>query len=399
MGETRRVALPLTVTFAVQALVAFAVYCAPVMAPVAGPALGFSASAVGYYIAATYFGSMIGSAAAGGWIARFGPIRASQAGLALCLAGLCLAATALPPLVLVGGFIVGLGYGPTTPASSMILVRAAPPSIFALVFSIKQTGVPAGGVLAGLLVPLLILAFGWQWGAVAIGAACFALALAIDGVRARYDINLDPRAPVSLLSAFAPVRMAFDDAKLRQMCVAGFVYGGVQIILVTFLVTFLVESFALSLVLAGLVMAASQLASVIGRVLWGMLADRAGMATAARRTVLGLLGLGMGVFALAALTADPAWPRGLLFAYAAGFGATAVGWNGVWLAEIARLAPGRAGEATGGCLFFTFLGVVVAPPVFNAVLALAGSYPVSYAVFGVPALAVGAWLLVRIPPP
>jgi MFS family permease len=169
VSETRRVALPLAVTTAVQMLVAFAVYSAPVMAPVAGPALGFSASAVGYYIAASYFGSMIGSAAAGGWIARFGPIRASQAGLVLCLAGLSLAASAWPPLVMLGGFVVGLGYGPTTPASSVILVRAAPPSIFALVFSIKQTGVPAGGVLAGLSVPLLILAVGWQWGAVIIG--------------------------------------------------------------------------------------------------------------------------------------------------------------------------------------------------------------------------------------
>jgi len=398
-GESRPVALPLTVTFAVQTLVALAVYCAPVMAPVAGPALGFSASAVGYYIAVTYFGSMIGSAAAGGWIARFGPIRASQAGLALCLAGLGLAATAWPPLVMLGGFVVGLGYGPTTPASSVILVRAAPPSMFSLVFSIKQTGVPAGGVLAGLLVPLLILAFGWQWGAVAIGAACLALALAIGPVRARYDVNLNPRAPVSLLSAFAPVRMALGDARLRQMCIAGFVYGGVQITLVTYLVTFLVESFALSLVLAGLVMAASQVASVIGRVLWGALADRGGAATAARRTMLGLLGLGMGVSALAALSADPAWPRGLLFAYAAVFGATAVGWNGVWLAEIARLAPGRASEATGGCLFFTFLGVVVTPPIFNAVLALTGSYAVAYAVFAAPALAVGVWMLVRIPRP
>jgi len=145
------------------------------------------------------------------------------------------------------------------------------------------------------------------------------------------------------------------------------------------------------------VMAVSQVASVIGRVLWGVLADRAGVATAARRTMLGLLGLGMGVCALAALTADPGWPRGLLFAYAAAFGATAVGWNGVWLAEIAHLAPGRASEATGGCLFFTFLGVVVTPPLFNAVLALSASYPAAYAVFALPALAVGTWLLVRIP--
>jgi nitrate/nitrite transporter NarK len=160
-------------------------------------------------------------------------------------------------------------------------------------------------------------------------------------------------------------------------------------------VTFLVESFALSLVLAGLVMAVSQVASVTGRVVWGLLADRA----LARRTMLGLLGLGMGISSLAALSADPSWPRGMLFAYAAVFGATAVGWNGVWLAEIARLAPGRASEATGGCLFFTFLGVVVTPALFNLVLALTGNYSTAYAVFAFPALAVGAWLLVRIPKP
>ena len=87
----REILLPLSVTLAVQTLVAFAVYSAPVMAPVAGPALGVSPAAVGYYIAIAYLGSMLGSAAAGGWVARFGPIRVSQAGLLLCFAGLALA--------------------------------------------------------------------------------------------------------------------------------------------------------------------------------------------------------------------------------------------------------------------------------------------------------------------
>jgi MFS family permease len=161
-------------------------------------------------------------------------------------------------------------------------------------------------------------------------------------------------------------------------------------------VTFLVESFALSLVLAGLVMAVAQIASVTGRIVWGVLADR----MLKRRTMLGLLGIGMGISSLLALVAGPEWPRWLLFVYASAFGATAVGWNGVYLAEVARLAPeGRASAATGGALFFTFLGVVVTPPLFNAVLALAGSYAVAYAVFAAPALAVGAWLLVRIPKP
>ncbi|HLX80556.1 MAG TPA: MFS transporter [Burkholderiales bacterium] len=156
------------------------------------------------------------------------------------------------------------------------------------------------------------------------------------------------------------------------------------------------ESFGLTLVAAGLVMAAAQVASVTGRVLWGVLADR----VLARRTMLGLLGIGMGVSALVALAAGPGWPLWLLIAYAAVFGATAVGWNGVFLAEVARTAPaGRTSEATGGALFFTFLGVVITPPLFNAVLALAGSYSVSYAVFAAPALAVGVWMLATMPKP
>src|SRR5690242_1645746 len=219
------VALPLALTFAVQTLVAFAVYSAPVMAPVAGPALGFSPAAVGYYIAASYLGSMIGSAVAGGWVARFGPIRVSQAGLALCLAGLALAASAWPPLVMLGGFVVGLGYGPTTPASSVILVRAAPPGMFSLVFSTKQTGVPAGGVLAGALVPGLIYAFGWQGAAVAIGSLCVLLAAALVPARPRYDDELDPAAPLSAASAFAPVKLVVRTPRLREMCVASFIFG------------------------------------------------------------------------------------------------------------------------------------------------------------------------------
>ncbi len=388
------IALPLAITFAVQALVALAVYGAPVMAPVAAPALGVQASAVGYYVSAAYFGSMLSSAVSSGWLARFGPIRMSQIGLALCLAGLLLSASAWMPLVLLGGFVVGLGYGPATPASSVILVRAAPREFFSLVFSIKQTGVPAGGVLAGLLVPLLVLSMGWQWGAVAIGVACLALALAIQPARALYDTELKPDARIALASAFAPVAMVLRVPALRVMCISSFVYGGVQVAMVTYLVSFVIEDFGLSLVAAGAVMAASQVASVVGRIGWGLLADRA----LGRRVVLGLLGIGMGLSALAALAASPAWPAWLLVAYAAVFGATAVGWNGVFLAEVARIAPeGRTSEATGGCLFFTFLGVVLTPFLFNGVLALTGSYSTSFAVFAVPALWVGVWMLARMP--
>jgi MFS family permease len=388
----RSLAFPIAVTLAIQTLVALAVYSAPVMAPVAGPRdFGVSAAWIGYYIALVYLGSMLGSVAAGGLVARYGPLRVSQLGLASCLIGLALGASSSSLCVVaLGAFFVGLGYGPTTPASSQILVRATPPSLIAITFSLKQTGVPLGGAIAGALVPTLILLFGWRWAAVAIGLACFAFALAIQPARKRYDVDLNKAAPISFRSAFAPLGLVFRDRRLGEMAIVSFIFGGVQITLVAYLVIFLTEAFAMTLVLAGLVMAVSQVASVIGRVLWGVVADR----LLSRRVMLGLLGVGMGLSALVTIFANPSWPLPLLFIYAAVFGATAVGWNGVFLAEVARIAPsGQTSQYTGGCMFFTFMGVVVSPPLFSQALSLGGSYAGAYALFGVPALAAGLWML------
>lgn len=360
------------------------------MAPAAAPALGVTPAAVGYFVSVVYLGSMIGTVTAGGWVGRFGPIRVSQAGLLLCLAGLAVAASGTLPAVLAGALLLGLGYGPATPASSVILARAAPPHMLALTFSIKQTGVPLGTAIAGAAVPALVLGLGWQAAALAIGVACALCAAALVPIRGRYDAARNPAAPVSLGSAFAPVMLVVRDPRLLELSLVSFIYGGMQITLIAYLVVFLVDAFALSLVLAGMVMAASQFTSVAARIAWGAFADR----FATRRATLGLLGLGMGLTAATALAAAPDWPLWMLFAFAMAFGATAVGWNGVFLAEIARLAPrDRISDATGGSAFFTFLGVVLTPPLFHLVLHMTSSYGATYALFGLPALAAGLRLL------
>jgi nitrate/nitrite transporter NarK len=333
---------------------------------------------------------MVGTVAAGAWVGRFGPILVSQAGLLLCLAGLATASTAALPAVLAGALLLGLGYGPATPASSAILARAAPPQMVALTFSIKQTGVPLGTAIAGAAVPALVLSLGWQAAALTVGAACALCAAALVPIRGRYDASRNPAAPASLRSAFSPVGLVMRDPRLRELSLVSFVYGGMQITLLAYLVSFLVESFSLSLVLAGMIMAASQVTSVVARIAWGMFADR----LASRRVILGILGIGMGLTALTALFAGPDWPLWALFAFAMAYGATAVGWNGVFLAEIARLAPrDRVSDATGGSAFFTFLGVVVTPPLFSMVLSATSSYGLTYALFGLPALAAGLRLL------
>ena len=121
----------------------------------------------------------------------------------------------------------------------------------------------------------------------------------------------------------------------------------------TFLVTFLTERAGVSLVTAGIVMAVAQGFGVVGRILLGWLADR----LLKPERVLALLGVGMAVASLATGLTSPAWPLPAIFAATAVLGLTGLSWNGVYLAEVAAIAPpGAAGAATGGALSVSLTG-------------------------------------------
>ena len=197
--------LPLAVTLAIQAMVSMALLTLPVMAPVVALALGVSAAYTGLYVAVVYAGAVLASLSAGAAVARFGAIRVSQVGLALCAAGLALCAVPWLPSVALGALFIGLGYGPITPASSHLLALTTPAHRMSLVFSVKQTGVPLGGVVAGACVPGLALLVGWQGALLVTSAACILCAFAAQPLRRELDTDRDPGAFFALGDLAQPV--------------------------------------------------------------------------------------------------------------------------------------------------------------------------------------------------
>ncbi|MFM6999759.1 MAG: MFS transporter [Limnohabitans sp.] len=135
--------------------------------------------------------------------------------------------------------------------------------------------------------------------------------------------------------------------------------------------TYLNKDLSFGLVAAGLFLSVTQMGGIGGRILWGYVADRW---LGARRMLLVLAALMIGgALATALLPADA--PRWWMVVVLVVFGASAIGWNGVYLAEVARRAPeGMASLATGGTLAFTFLGVVLGPPVFGVLSTVFGTY-------------------------
>ncbi len=373
----------LIITLAVQVQASLVVFTPPILAPVAQHDVGVSAAAVGLVMALIYVSSVPAALVSGKVIGRLGAIRVSQLCILFSSAGMALMAIPNPWVIAAGALIIGIGYGAVTPASSTVLADKAPLGMRSLIFSIKQTGVPIGGAIAGALVPFLIISIGWQYAAISIAVIGVAVIAAAQPIQRGIDSSQPHRQVASGTGLLEPLRMVFSHARLRELAISSFAFSGMQMCLGSYLVVLLIERAALTVAVAGGALSVAMIAGIFGRLFWGVLADY-GLSA---RSVLGLLGLLMATGAMLMTLIDNTWTLGFIYLVCFLFGASAVGWNGVYLAEVAHIAPpGRAGSATGASLAMTYSGVVILPSLFWLVHALTDSYAPGFMLVGLLAL-------------
>ena len=396
MSTTRKDAfVALTATLAIQVYVSVVASAPAVLAPILAADLGISSSLIGVFVGLLYAGAMVGSLSGGEFVARFGAIRVSQAAVLICAAGLAM--IALVPVVAVvlvtlAAVLMGIGYGPITAASSELLARTTPPDRMALTFSIKQTGVPAGAAIAGAIMPALALGVGWRIAFLAAAAVGIVVALAAEPTRRALDVRHPERKVFSLGAIVAPLKLVFRTPSIRELSFAGCGYAAVQTCLSSFLVVYLTDTLGWTVIAAGLALTCTAAAAVPGRMIWGAIADR----TRAATRVLAVIGGIACVCGLAMAAADPGWPTAVVLVVTVAYGASAIGWNGVQLSEIARRAPpGAAGSITGASGFITFSGVMLGPVLFAAIVAAPGGYRTAFLASAVVSGMAAAFLLRR----
>lgn len=388
-------ALALALTLLAQSTISLTASTLAVLAPVAQADVGVAASSIGIFSALIYATAALSALFGGTLIARHGAVRVSQYCLLLTGSGLALCALAHPVALVAGALVIGCGYGPITPAGSEILVVRTPERVRNLVMSIRQSGVPVGGAIAGVAVPMLLLAFGWKAAVLAIAALSVLCAFGLEAVRGRYDSITRDTALTPRPSLASLLRMVFAHAELRHGALASFVYAGIQVCMASYLVVFLTERALLTLINAGFAFSAAMVSGVIGRVLWGIVADYIGSA----RIVLGTLGVVMALSSFTISQVTPGWPLPAIIALCVVFGASAIGWNGVYVAEIIRIAPaGNVALMTGASLAFTYFGVVIMPVLFWVIVAVSASYTIAFNAAGAVTLLAGLSYFLRNAP-
>ena len=362
----------LLVTLAVQIQASLIVFTPPILAPDAQQDIGVSAAAVGLVTALIYLASVPSALVSGLLVSRIGAIRVSQLCVLFASTGIILISTGDPLIIVIGALVVGIGYGAVTPSSSTVLADQAPKNVRSLIFSIKQSGVPIGGAIAGTLVPFLMYRFGWREAAIITGLIGFFVIVLAQLIQKKID-RPTFRSPelAQSLSLIKPIKFVFADRKLRELAVSSFAFSGMQMSLGSYLVVMLTEQAQLTIAVAGYALSVAMIAGVIGRLFWGGLADYG----ISPRRVLGFLGFLMGLSASAICFVNSEFSITLVYVLAFFFGASAVGWNGVYIAEVARIAPtGQTGMATGGSLAMTYSGVVLLPTSFWLIYLITNSY-------------------------
>ena len=383
----KRAFLPVATMLAIQIMVSFSVIALRVMMPAVAKDLAIQPKLVCIFAALTYALAAALPLAPAAPVVRFGAVRISQVALVMAAAGLALNSIALVATTVLAVLVIGFAQGPINPASAHVLSQRVPREYFGTVFSLKQTGVPIGFALAGVIFPALIELVGWRGASLIASGMLLASAVLVEPLRSSLDaVAIAGKTSNGIWRSF---RFVMGHSQLRVLGASAFVYVIAQHTFTFYLVTYLYEHCGLSIVRAGALLSLSQLFGTGVRLLSGGMGDRI-----PRMQLLGWTGIGMtiGCLAIGLLASDtPFW---LITLVVIGYGSVVISWNGTSQAEFAHLSPpGEAAAVAAVQTALAFSGAVFGPPLF-ALIASTLSYRAAFFAVAICVCATAIWQLV-----
>jgi MFS family permease len=331
------------------------------LSPILVATFAISKAQLGVIFTAMMFGSASFTAAAGVLTDRFGERRmVLYSGIAMTIA--LLAATLVPHYwwVVLCIFVFGLAYAVSTPAGGRAILAWFDRDR-ALAMGIRQAGVPVGGVVGALTLPVFAHAFGYR--AAFAYAAAITLITTLVAVIAYREAAREP-GPTSA-SLVRGMRTLARDPRLIGVTLTCMVLSGIQQTMNAFVTVTAVVLVGTTPALAALAFACAQGAAIAGRLGWGFVSDRV---LHGERLIPFAIICVLAAGATAALSMLHHGGVVPLFAAALILGFSGAGWNGLMAAALAEVGGvDRAASALGLALTAIFLCSAIAPAAFGAV--------------------------------
>jgi predicted MFS family arabinose efflux permease len=351
-------------------------------APAVESSLGLSHAEFGAMLAAYYVSILLFSLPAGLIVDRFGIGPSLVASHALLGGGILVVGQAQGlPLAAIGLLACGMGYSLINPATARGVLTYFPARGRATAMGIKQTGVPAGSILAALATAAIGDA---SWRALALAVA---LLTVVSGITSLLFGLRRPDAEGAV--RVSDLRRLLGRPHLAWFNAGALLYALGQGSFFAYLVLFLHDAMNADSRTASLCLALAHATSAAGRIAWGMTSDLfprggrklaligCGAASAVGAVLLIALPGVSGLVAVAPLS----MVLGLTFGGYAGLAQTSA---------VEIVEPRMAGASIGYNMIMTNLGMSIGPALFGATVDQAGYAP-AWAAIGA-TMAIGAWV-------
>ncbi|MEO8442393.1 MAG: MFS transporter [Betaproteobacteria bacterium] len=360
-----------------------------VIAPAIIADLKLAPAWIGIYFGITAIAALFAQLGCGSFIVRYGALRMSQVALVLLALGIACLTAASPLVLILSAIVAGGGAAVSTPASSHLLSRCSPPQYLPLIFSIKQTAVPAGLLIAGIFAPQFTEWTGWRTTMLLCAAACAIFAVMLEPLRKTFDDDRVATRTFKLSDFRSTLNVVMATPRLRALSFTCLAFNGAQTVITAYFVVYL-TTIGYTPVAAGFMFSIAVAAAIPGRIVWGWIGSR----YVSPRIVMAILSLGMAGSASLLALCDAGWPALLVGMVSCLISLTALSWHGILLAEAANASPeDMRGGVTGGVLSFGQVGALALPVAYSGLLETTGSYGIGFIVCGLPALFVGIQLL------
>jgi len=254
--------------------------------------------------------------------------------------------------------LAGFGFSVLNPSTGKAVLEWFPPRGRGVAMGIKQTGLTLGGLVGALALPPLALVAGWR-AALAAGGALALVSAVLTLIVYRSPAGAGG-ASAAAWPRLGELRVFLRRPGVIVVFLSGLALSVAQSSLLAHLAVYARETFALSPVVAGQILALAQAGGTAGRLAWGVISDRFFGGRRRPGVVVNAL-IGAGAYALLALGDRLPLAGLVLLALVAGIGA--FGWVGLYFALVAEIGGARyAGLLTGVAVAFAWSGVLIGRP-------------------------------------
>jgi len=343
-----------------------------------GPEFGLGPVGQGALTAAFFLTAAATSTPLGRWVQRVGWQRAMRVNTRSSAVLMLLISLGARNLLLLIVLLVAAAslYGMSNPAANQALADHTDPARQATIFGMKHAGIPTSALLAGLLIPAVVVHWGWRWALGVVAVLTFLLSLTVP----KSELPAVPHSPEA-----AANRRPLPMRSLLALALGSAFATWSAISLSTYLVTGAL-SVGFTAAGAGWLQFGGSAASIATRVGVGILTDRRG--SSGLGALAGLVAAGAVVFALLPMTQGGLFALAVVAAFMTGWG-----WPGLMTFAVVQSDRAQAASSSAITQAGVFVGAGVGPPVLGTIIERSG-YPASwYSVAA--ALAVAAVVVFR----